>query len=88
LLAQGLQLAAGLPATLMFDYPSIADIAAFLLAQLQRDSATDFEPSQSRADAAPLQTAGDGPQRMTAALLDELSDAEVERLLNEKLEQL
>jgi acyl transferase domain-containing protein/SAM-dependent methyltransferase len=73
MLHTGLRLPRRLPATLMFDYPTIAAIAAHLDGQLE----------------AP----GPAPQKVEAAgaiatRLDELSDAEVEALLIEKLDRM
>jgi 3-oxoacyl-(acyl-carrier-protein) synthase/SAM-dependent methyltransferase len=66
-----------LPATLIFNYPSIADIAGLLLT-LVRGSGKLIAPEPNIA-----------PQhRMTVEELNELTDPEVERLLDMKLQRL
>ena len=82
-LEKSLQLPRRLPATLIFNYPSIAEIAAFLRLELQA-SPQPAHAAPAR-ETPPPQPAGGASGRMTAALLEELSDAEVERLLDNKL---
>ena len=69
----GLKLPRSLPATLIFDYPTIAAIAGHLDAQL---AAPVAPPAKAAAPAG------------VAARIDELSDAEVEQLLIEKLDRM
>lgn len=78
-LTKSLRLEPGLPATLIFDHPSIGDIADLLLTRLGEQAVAKapperIEPSSARAES-----------RLTEAQLGELSDADVERLLNERL---
>jgi 3-oxoacyl-(acyl-carrier-protein) synthase/SAM-dependent methyltransferase len=81
-LTQGLRLTQNLPATLMFDHPSIGAIADFLFERLHPEApATTPEPKLDGA----LGAATTGAVRTTAAQLAALSDAEVESLLNRKL---
>jgi acyl transferase domain-containing protein/SAM-dependent methyltransferase len=74
-LATGLQLSQKLPATLIFDYPSIGAVATYL--------ETILRPEVP----APTGQPGAGAAPSNAAVV-EMSDAEVERLLLAKLEQL
>jgi acyl transferase domain-containing protein len=85
-LGQGLHLKESLPATLIFDHPSIADIATNLLARLKPDSTNVPHREGEHGNVSRQSTVGSS-QRMTATALDKLSDAEVARLLNDKLEQ-
>ncbi len=63
------------------------EIADYLFSSLQ--SGTDAGQLEAAgASAEPPNAAAESPARMTAALLEEMSDEEVERLLNEKLERL
>ena len=78
-LAQSLQLTEILPATLMFDYPSIADIAAFLLEQSRRIARPAARPPPRRQ--AKLRKDDRGAARRAFR-------RRVERLLNEKLERM
>jgi acyl carrier protein len=73
-LSRDLCLAQSLPATLMFDYPSIVDIAR-LLHQRMHGPTTPEHVSDPHAT----------PPRMTAAQIAALSDADVEQRLREKL---
>jgi SAM-dependent methyltransferase len=84
-LSQSLQLTQSLPATLMFDCPSIADIAAYLFAQLRPERASALGGNGAKIETV-RQPSGEASQRMTAARLNELSDADVESLLIDKLE--
>lgn len=78
-----LRLARPLPATLVFDFPSISDIAAYLAPQLDTpsDAVAETAPPPSRPQSAPHAAPG-------AAALAGLSDAEVEQLLLERLDTL
>lgn len=74
LITTGLRLPFRLPATLMFDFPTIAAIAAYLGRQLD---ATEAAGGDSSARTAPI-----------GSSIDHLSEAEVEALLIEKLERM
>jgi hypothetical protein len=76
-LSVGLRLDARLPATLVFDYPTVEAIAGYLL-----DEVLDLDDEGGAVDAA-AQTRG-----ADAAALDGLSDDEVAELLEKKLEEL
>ena len=83
LLGSELALARRLPATIAFDYPSVAAITGYLATEL------DFEPAASASEqtAAPGQV-GTGDNSALSTMLDsleDLSDDEVERLLAEKM---
>jgi acyl transferase domain-containing protein/SAM-dependent methyltransferase len=81
-LSKALDLDRPLPATLMFDHPSVSAIATFLEAKLQGPS-TLPGPSSTPA------TEHDGRTvALNAAALEQLSDEEVEQLLLKKLESL
>lgn len=71
-LGQTLELAAPLPATLMFDYPTIDAIAAYLLARIEEVASV---PEAAPGSAAPLE----------ANVVAGLSEAEVEALLLDRL---
>jgi acyl transferase domain-containing protein/SAM-dependent methyltransferase len=66
-----------LPSTLMFDYPTIDAIAQFLVERLSAASAPE---AAAGADASPAPAA-----RLDAAALDGMSDADIEKLLEERL---
>jgi 3-oxoacyl-(acyl-carrier-protein) synthase/SAM-dependent methyltransferase len=70
-----------LPSTLMFDYPSITEIAGFLLTRIHGDG--DADASIAAPNRVPV-FADTGPQ-LTQDDVDELSDAQVEALLAERL---
>jgi acyl carrier protein len=78
LLESGLGLGRSLPATLMFDYPTIGSISAFLLRNLSCDSAP----------AAPSPTVRAQPESasLRALEIEALSDNEAEALLLKRLE--
>ena len=65
-----------LPATLVFDYTTVAALTTYLLQQTLAPNLSAPPPAQPEPDGMPT----------TAAMLAELSDAEVETLLLEKLE--
>jgi hypothetical protein len=74
-LGQGLKLAAPLPATVLFDYPTIDRLAARLV--------DIVAPS----GLAPAEVPVPAPTRVGAAALEALSDADVEKLLLERLKE-
>jgi 3-oxoacyl-(acyl-carrier-protein) synthase/SAM-dependent methyltransferase len=74
-LSRDLRLAQNLPATLMFDHPSIVDIARFLHGRMHG-------PVTPQPESDPLATP---PSRITAARIAAMSDADVEQRLREKL---
>jgi len=76
LLASGLALERPLPATLMFDYPTIDAIAAYLIGQLVRVDVGDQ-------DAVPATSPLEAP--VGEAAVAGMSDAEVEALLLRRL---
>jgi len=76
-LSKGLGLQRSLPATLMFDHPTIEAIATYLARELWE------RPDSSQPDQLPAAQA-----RVSAAELAELSDADVEALLIQKLETI
>jgi acyl transferase domain-containing protein/SAM-dependent methyltransferase len=80
LLESGLGLTESLPATLMFDYPSIASIAGFVLNSLAGEqSVATLLPELPKADT------GFSPSR--ALEIEALSEEEAEALLLKRLEQ-
>jgi hypothetical protein len=79
-LGTGLGLKRSLPATLVFDYPTIEAIADYLA----REIITMTKPANGTvAEAEPLATLPVNPQ--LSAAINELSDEEVEALLLKKL---
>jgi NADPH:quinone reductase-like Zn-dependent oxidoreductase/SAM-dependent methyltransferase/acyl carrier protein len=86
LLGSELVLARRLPATLAFDYPSVAAIAGYLATELGDTASPAGAQPNEPASPAPV---GDGSaaRSMLDSLdsLEELSDAEVERLLAERM---
>ncbi len=80
-LTRKLRLEQGLPATLIFDHPSIVAIADFLFDRMNRPSRKEREAAPKPADRARRRA------RMSAAELSTLSDADIERLLDAKLER-
>ncbi len=75
LLSAGLELNQPLPATLIFDYPSIDDIARYL-----QKIALPGDETPSAAKPAPEMTV-----KLNAAAIEDLTDEEIEALLLEKL---
>jgi malonyl CoA-acyl carrier protein transacylase len=80
-LALGLGLGRGLPATLIFEHPSIEAIAALLVRLVAEGSGTSLEERAAVAAATPAVAAA-------AERIAELSEDEVEALLVKKLESL
>jgi NAD(P)-dependent dehydrogenase (short-subunit alcohol dehydrogenase family) len=70
-LGSGLGLARGLPATLVFEHPTVEALTAYLA----REVAPDAAPSAAPAAAAPADAVG---------VIDELSDDEIEKLFAQK----
>ncbi len=81
-LSTELRLKRPLPATLIFDYPSIGDIASFVATQL----AGPHSPKEDRATRSALPERSRAPF-VGATEIAELSDTEVEQLLLEKARQ-
>jgi acyl transferase domain-containing protein/NADPH:quinone reductase-like Zn-dependent oxidoreductase/NADP-dependent 3-hydroxy acid dehydrogenase YdfG len=81
LLASGLGLKRGLPATVVFDYPNAQALAAFLETQLSF-AATPAAAGEDRLPAAVEEPAAD-----TLDSIEELSDEEVDRLFAARVEQ-
>ncbi len=79
LLATGLGLANTLPATLIFDYPNIEAIAKLL------EKKVFGENEKAVADKATLSTVGN-VRKMTKDVISELSEEEVEKMLEMKLD--
>ena len=80
-LSKGLALDQTLPATLMFDHPCIADIAELLLAKLGGKTPAALEAGAQTSTASHTSAA---PQ-LSQETIEELSDADVEKLLNDRL---
>jgi acyl transferase domain-containing protein/SAM-dependent methyltransferase/aryl carrier-like protein len=81
-LALGLGLGRGLPATLIFEHPSIEAIADLLVRRVTESGA---EPAEPPTDGVPAPPRGNSE---AAARIAELSEGEVEALLLKKLETL
>ena len=81
LLATGLGLKENLPATLIFDHPNIEAIARLL----EKKTFGEKEKSVAVQTAAP---ASDNEKKMTKAEIEELSEEEVEKMLERKLEAM
>jgi hypothetical protein len=82
-LSDGLHLEKALPATLMFDYPTIDSIAEYLLARLEPDRGA----SSAASVASPL-TLPDSPvDPKRAAEVAAMSDEEIEALLVKRMEE-
>jgi aryl carrier-like protein len=81
-LALGLGLGRGLPATLIFEHPSIEAIAELLVRQVTEGGAEPAEPPTESVPPTPRGTSE------SAARIAELSESEVEALLLKKLETL
>ena len=81
-LGTGLGFDTTLPATLMFDYPTIDKLAAYLLQLLCPEEA----PSEAGLVAVP-QAAAEAPTPLGPAAVAAMADAEIEALLSRRLEQ-
>jgi hypothetical protein len=76
-LRSGLALDRVLPATVMFDYPTIDSLSSYLAAVLFPES----RPTE------PIVIREDAPALIDSLIVADMSDSEVERLLLEKLER-
>ncbi|MGE3270251.1 MAG: acyl carrier protein, partial [Chloroflexota bacterium] len=83
LLGRGLDLKRPLPATLVFDYPTVEAIADYLARDVLALTAAPVAAGVVEAAPAPA-TSDDGVLSLLDSL-DDLSDEEVERLLAERL---
>jgi hypothetical protein len=81
-LALGLGLGRGLPATLIFEHPSVEAIAALVVRLVTEANGAPLEERAEAASAPPTAAAE------AAARIAELSEDEVEALLVKKLESL
>jgi acyl transferase domain-containing protein/SAM-dependent methyltransferase len=81
-LTTGLGLETALPATLMFDHPTIDKLAAYLLQRL-----CPAEAHSETGSAAVPQAAIGAPTPLGAAAVAAMSDAEIEALLSRRLER-
>jgi hypothetical protein len=81
-LGTGLGFETTLPATLMFDYPTIDKLAAYLLQLLCPEEA----PSEAGSVAVP-QAAAEASTPLGPAGVAAMTDAEIEALLSRRLEQ-
>jgi acyl transferase domain-containing protein/SAM-dependent methyltransferase len=79
-LTKGLGFDTTLPATLMFDYPTIDKLAAYLLQRL-------FPEEARSEDGSATQAAAEAPTRLGPTAVAAMSDAEIEALLSRRLEQ-
>jgi acyl transferase domain-containing protein/SAM-dependent methyltransferase len=82
LLGTGLGFGTTLPATLMFDYPTIDKLAAYLLQQLCPEEAG----SEAESVVVP-QAAADTPTPLSSAAMAAMTDEEIEALLSQRLER-
>ena len=86
-LGAGLALQQTLPATLIFDYPSVQAIASYLARDvLAFDVALAAPTGTTHAPDAPVATGTDG--KIDAAALEHLSDEEVAALMMKRLDQM
>src|SRR5690606_27911913 len=83
-LSSGLGLSKSLPASLIFDHPTIEAIAAYLLTLLQKDK-VDVRPDSIESEADETTTQEDTPPVSDIA---SLSDDEIEALLMKKLRDI
>jgi len=79
-----LGLAKGLPATLLFDHPTIADMAAYLLQHLAAGAADPATPSPAGPGADPA----DGPGPAATPAVAEAREAEVAAMSDDEVEAL
>jgi len=83
LLGRGLDLKRPLPATLVFDYPTVEAIADYLAREAL--ALTPTSVATGAADASPVSAPMDGGVASLLDTLEDLSDEDVERLLAERI---
>jgi SAM-dependent methyltransferase len=82
-LEKGLGLGRVMPATLMFDYPNIESIAQFLSEQLERNVGGAADAPGTAAET----PAGESPSPLAASTVEQLTEAEAEALLEQRLRE-